>query len=140
MRGRHLVLICVILALTGCPAEPSERYYGLSLSIEDQSIETEFHMQASVVLEGNPPNDITYHGVKVVIMNGSTKLDEYELGNINTSRYAVPFNISEQSPPERINIKYDSVTGADRPGRVNGYEWDSESEVYQRSGNYTREY
>jgi hypothetical protein len=42
--------------------------------------------------------------------------------------------------PDIKYIKYDRMAGADRPGRVNGYEWDSEAEVYQMSGNYTREY
>jgi hypothetical protein len=140
MKPQYLVLVCVFIALAGCPAESETRYYGLSLSIDGQSTDTGFDMEASVVLEGRPPNTITYHGVKVIVLNGSTELAEYELGDINTSRYSVPFNDSVRSRPDTIYIKYDSVTGADGPGEVNGCEWDSEAEVYQMSGNYTREY
>ena len=140
MKKRYAVLLCVAILLAGCPVDTTERSDDLTLSISDQDLENGYSINASVNLGGRPPSNITYHGVKVTLLDSSTAVAEREIGDITTDRHSVKFRATVASRPDRILIKYDRISGADGPGEVTGYEWDPEKEVYVQYQNYTREY
>ena len=138
--SRLPLLLCIVLVLSGCPMDTGEDEFRLEVSVIGQSDSGHFVGTIRADLSGDPPNSIVYHNVKVILLNYSTELDEYTMGNITTDRWTVKKNISVPKQPERALIKYDSVSGSDRAGIVRGVRWDAESDVYVPYSNYTKQY
>lgn len=133
-------ILCLAVAIAGCPMDSPQNPHSLKIHIANQSTEEGFEMNASVELEGNPPDDVVYEGVRVTLVDDSTDVATHELGNITTSRYSVNFKVSLSSRPQKILLQYNRVHGASQPGKVSGYRWDDGREVYEIYSNYSARY
>lgn len=140
MNNYGLLVVCVAVILAGCPVDTTEKSHDLTLSILDEDATGEYEATYSVNLGGEPPSDITYSGVKVSLLNGSTEMAEHHIGNVTIERYTVEFNVSVNSRPDKILIKFDKVTGEDQPGNVQGSMWDPDLGAYVEYNSYTPQY
>jgi len=134
------IIFCLSIALAGCPMDSGQNPHSLAIHISDTTRDSGFTTNATVDLEGRPPTDAVYHEVRVLLMNDSTEIAEYELGDITTDRHSVWFNYSTESPPDKILVKYNRVSGVTQPGVIEAYRWNSQREIYERYTEYTPEY
>jgi len=137
--NRYALVFCVLVVLAGCPVQSGAPPYDLTLIVTNSDTDDGV-INTSTHLTGKPPTDIVYHSVKLVVINNSRTNAEYKLGNISTSRSVVRQNFSTTTHPDKILIKYDSVSGAEQPGIIKGRTWNSDTQRYEEFTDYQSGY
>jgi hypothetical protein len=138
--NRLPLLICVVIVLAGCPVDSGDHEYRLEVSVVEESTDGKFVGSLRADLSGRPPTSIVYHDVRVILLNDSMELASYSIGDMTTDRWSIKKNISVPERPDMALIRYDNISGADRPGTIQGVKWNSESDVYVQYGNYSKQY